>query len=115
MRGRQIASQGVDHAIVPGVAGYWVRSEQENPLPIDWAQGTELSTEALRQRVIQSIEDQRHEQMVIVHKVQAAELSSGFAPLDSTHDAYYCIVAYVADSPGEGRGNTILRYLQITR
>jgi hypothetical protein len=91
----KVASQGVHHAIVPGVAGYWVRSEQENPLPIDWAQGTELSTEALRQRVIRSIEDQRHEQMVIVHKVQAADLSSGFAPLDSTNDAYYCIVAYV--------------------
>lgn len=89
-----VVDRGFEYAIVPAVAGHWAKSEQKNPLPIDWAQGTELSTKTLRSREIQSIQNGRDRQMIIVQKVRAASLPNGFALLDE-NKPYYTIVAYV--------------------
>ncbi|OVE74966.1 hypothetical protein BVX97_05870 [bacterium E08(2017)] len=89
-----VLARGLEYAIVPAVAGHWPKAKQKNPLPIDWAQGTELSSEALRNRVIQSILDRRDQQMIIVQKVKAPSLASGFTPIDE-NDTFYFIVAYI--------------------
>jgi hypothetical protein len=91
---RQVTSQHLDYAIVPEVAAHWVGTEQRNPLPVDWAQGTELSTAALVGRVADEIEQRRDRQVVLVQKVRAATLPWGFVELKSNND-YYTVVEYV--------------------
>ena len=89
-----VVGRGFEYAIVPDVAGHWAKSEQENPLPIDWVQGTELNTETLRRRVIRSIENRRNRQMIIVQKFRASVLPKGFAKLVGDK-SYYAIVSYI--------------------
>ena len=90
----RVVAHGMRYAVIPAIAGHWVKSEQENPLPIDWAQGTELNSPGLLERVTSSIQDQRSQQMVIVQKVQAASLPSGFVELEGA-TGYYGTVDYV--------------------
>ena len=56
---KKASTNGRPYAILPEIAAYWVKAEQSNPLPIDWAKTTELSTKPLVERVIQSLEKQR--------------------------------------------------------
>lgn len=91
---RIAASNGVKYAIVPEVAAHWVKSGQRNPLPIDWAQSTELNTAALTDRALIALKQQRHQQMVIVQKVTADALPYRFVTL-KTEDPSFAVVAYV--------------------
>ncbi len=82
------ATNGLRYAIVPEVAAHWVKAAQRNPLPIDWAKTTELSTTGLLDRVIRSLEGQRPEQVVLVQKVTANSLQDGFYPLENRQRRY---------------------------
>ena len=89
-----VVKKGYKYAILPSVAGHWVKSQQRNPLPIDWAQHIELSSPELLQREIRSIEVLRSGQMVIVQKVLAENLASGSILYDDTNNQN-AIVTYV--------------------
>ncbi len=92
--GRAVArSSGTPYAIIPDLAAYWVTAPDVNPLPIDWAQSIELNDRALVDRVIDAIAQRRGALIVIVQKVDANVLASGFTPLpDSDH---YAVVRHV--------------------
>jgi len=86
---------GKAYAVIPDVAGYWARSQRTNPLPVDWAQGTELASRPLVDRVTQTLEAGRGDIAVIAQKVEASLLADGFVPLrDSDH---YAVVRFVRD------------------
>ena len=80
------------YAILPDNAGYWVKSGQTNPLPIDWVQGTELNKKVLVDRVITALSRQRGRIVVIVSKVRASTLAKGFTPLPNNTNM---VVQYV--------------------
>lgn len=86
-------TNGARYAIIPDCAGYWVKSEQSNPLPIDWAQGTELNSPALLKRVTDAIEYQRDSIFILTQKVLASRLSEEFFP--QMENKYYGVVKYV--------------------
>lgn len=88
------ATNGLPYAILPEIAAYWVKAEQSNPLPIDWAKTTELSTKPLVERVIQSLERQRSKQVVLVQKVTANALQDGFHPLEG-RGRKFAVATYV--------------------
>lgn len=83
----------MSYAIIPDLAGYWVKSTQVNPLPIDWAQGTELNQQELVDRVIRSLKNQRGDIIILVQKVNASTLAAGFVPIPDND--YFAIVRYV--------------------
>ncbi len=85
---------GKTYAIIPDCAGWWVKSQQVNPLPIDWVQGVELNKPVLISRVIQDLESLRNTNIVIVQKVEAKKLRDGFIPFD--HE--FAVVEYVRDN-----------------
>jgi hypothetical protein len=93
----EVNESGLDFAIIPSVAGYWVNSAQRNPIPIDWPQGTELNSTVLKERVYNSIIRNRNRQMVIVQKVNAGELSKGIIEIN-LNDPYYETVKYVKEN-----------------
>ncbi len=80
------------YAILPDVAAYWVKAEQENPLPAVWPQAQELSKPALMNRFIQAMEIRRGSTVFIVQKVEATELARGSVSLESSD--YYEVVRY---------------------
>jgi hypothetical protein len=84
---------GQTYAIIPDCAGCWVKSQEVNPLPIDWVQGVELNKPALISRIIQDLELLRKDNIVIVQKVQAKKLRDGFVPFDQD----FVVVQYVRD------------------
>jgi len=73
------------YAIVPDFPAWWVCSGRPNPLPIDWAQGTELASPRAMARVLESIERQRGTLVVIVQKFDARFLELGLDPLPKTY------------------------------
>lgn len=93
----KVSDQKKKYSIIPAVAGYWAKSAQENPLPIDWAQTTELNTPALLSRVTDSIENQRTQQLVIVQKFVAEHLPQAQVSIDS-QIKYYAVVHYVRNN-----------------
>jgi hypothetical protein len=86
-------ARGQPYAIIPDVAGYWVKAPQVNPLPLDWAQGVELNQPALAARVTAALERQRGSLVIIVQRVAAGALAERFAPLPT--DDFYTVVNYV--------------------
>jgi hypothetical protein len=91
----EVSSRDMKYAIVPDAPGYWVKSEQTNPLPVDWPQPVELSDQQLIDRVTRDLEAQRGEVVVIVQKVHAFYLADGFVPLDEDQ---YAVVRYVREN-----------------
>lgn len=90
---RAIAKTGGRYAILPDLAGWWPMAAEANPLPVDWAQSSELATPTLLRRVTDSIMAQRGHLTVIVQKVRAASLARGFVPLIDSD--YYATAAFV--------------------
>jgi len=80
------------YAIIPELAGYWVKSSQANPLPIDWPIEIELNNPQLISRVVDDLESLRGKTAIIVQKVKAAQLADAFFPLP---DGVYEVVQYV--------------------
>jgi hypothetical protein len=72
---------GLPCAVIPDCAAYWVRSPQPNPLPIDWAQSTELNRPELLLRVAAVLSDGREGRRILVQKVRAHTLPDAFTPL----------------------------------
>lgn len=84
---REIArSEDKRYAVIPQVAGYWMQSEQPNPLPIDWPWGIELGTPELNARVKNELDARRGEVAVIAQKTDAFTLSGKLQP--ATSDRY---------------------------
>ena len=91
----EVSSRNKAYAVIPDAPGYWVKSKQTNPLPVDWPQPVELNDQRLVDRVIRELEAQRGEVIVIVQKVQAFYLADGSVPLDEDQ---YPVVRYVRDN-----------------
>ena len=81
------------YAIIPDVAAYWVQSPQPNPFPAVWPHGEELKTPPLLNRYLRAIDARRLDTTVIVQKISAENLPSGFVPLPE--GSYYEVVRYV--------------------
>ena len=79
--------------VLPGPAAFWITAEQANPLPIDWAQGIELSQPALISRVTDSLRLHADQQVVILEKFDPAWLAYERVPIDDP--GFYGIVDYV--------------------
>jgi hypothetical protein len=84
-------SQGVTYTIIPDCAGWWVKSQQANPLLIDWPHRIELNSPVLVSQVEKELESMRQTNIVIVQKVEADTLAEGFTPLGNGN----AIVNYV--------------------
>lgn len=84
--------KGKRYAIIPQTAGWWVQSEQPNPLPIDWPWPVELGNRQLNDRVTRALAAERGKTVVIVQRVEAFDLAGGEARLDSKR---YPVVQYV--------------------
>jgi hypothetical protein len=84
---------GSTYAVIPDCAGWWVKSPQANPLPIDWVQKIELNKPELITRVIQDLVQMRNTNIVIVQKVEAKSLRDGFIPFSDD----FTVVEYVRD------------------
>jgi hypothetical protein len=82
---------GSTYAIIPDCAGWWVKSPQANPLPIDWVQKIELNKPELTARVIRDLDALRETNIVIVQKVEARFLQDGFVPFSEE----FAVVEYV--------------------
>ena len=87
-----ISERNRTYAIIPDVPGYWVQSEQTNPLLVDWPQPVELGNQYLIDRVTSDLAAKRGEVTVLVQKVHAFYLADGSVPLD---DDQYAVVQYV--------------------
>lgn len=86
------ALAGKPYAIQPDFAGWWVRADKRNPLPIDWAQWIELGSPPLRERAIRAMDAQRGQLTVIVAKYETATLARKLAPSPSSFR--YPLAAY---------------------
>lgn len=84
---------GRPYALLVDGPGWWVCAEQRNPLPVDWANNMELSTEPLRTRVTDSVLAQRGRLAVIVQKAVGLRSSVGFRPLP-TDDPFYGVAVW---------------------
>jgi hypothetical protein len=87
-----VSERNRTYAIIPDVPGYWVQSEQTNPLLVDWPQPVELGNQYLIDRVTSDLAAKRGEVTVLVQKVHAFYLAEGSVPLD---DDQYAVVQYV--------------------
>ena len=67
-------------AILPDLAGYWVKSEEVNPLLTDWSNRTELGSVALEERAIQNLVAQRGRIAIITQKVEADSVARSPIP-----------------------------------
>jgi hypothetical protein len=75
---------GETYSIVPQIPGYWVHSEQLNPLPAD-IPCTEFGSASymkLYGRLVKAVEEQRGKICFIVQKVDAGEIRDRWVPLD---------------------------------
>ncbi|MSQ84965.1 MAG: hypothetical protein EXR77_19175 [Myxococcales bacterium] len=84
---------GKIYAILPDLAGYWVKAPETNPLPIDWALSTELPNELLTNKVIDSLNAKRGSIVVLIQKVRADTIALGGALLGDS--GYSPPVTYV--------------------
>jgi hypothetical protein len=85
---------GATYTILPDCAGWWVKSQETNPISIDWPQDTELSSTESVDRVVKELESMRKSNIIIVQKFEANKLAGGFFPLGKG----YSVVNYVRDN-----------------
>lgn len=87
-------SLGKTYSIIPDYAGYWVKSQETNPLPIDWTYNAQLWNKAeLTNRIISALESRRDNNVAIVQKADAAWLAIKPHPLSDK----CAIVKYVRE------------------
>ncbi len=84
------------YAIIPDLAGWWAKSPQPNPLPIDWVLDVELNSQALVARVIDSLDSQRGNLVIIVEKHDVNSLAEGFFVLEASVE--HAVVRYVRET-----------------
>ena len=97
------------YAILPDTPGWWVKSEQRNPLPIDWAQNIELNRKCLKDRVIRSLERKRGKLTVLVQKADARLLPEGI--VSESYEGWSVPADYVMENFNKiGETNYFLMY-----
>ena len=87
-------ADGRIYAILPDNAGFWVKHSHVNPLPADWADWLlpgRFGKPSQLARIVDALEAHRGHIVVIVQKVSARSLATGFKPLEKR----YPIVDYV--------------------
>lgn len=90
-------ANGKNYAVLPDCAGYWVKVDQANPLPIDWAQGVELQKVSVYEMFLGKLEAQRGKIVIILEKTRAHTLNRGFHPIPIETN-YYKVVKYVKEN-----------------
>lgn len=83
-------------AILPDMAGYWVKADQLNPLPIDWAQAVELGKSAVYEMFLSKLEAQRGKIVIFLEKTRAETLEWGFQSFPADTE-YYKVIKYVME------------------
>ena len=68
------------YTILPDFAGYWVKSEEVNPLVTDWAIWTEVGGEALEQLALRDLASWKGKIAVIAQKVDADSVARSPVP-----------------------------------
>jgi hypothetical protein len=86
--------EGQTYALLPDCAMHWVTASQGNPLPIDWAQGTELGSPAVWDRFVSELDARRGGMIVLLQKERVHSLAKGFVPL-STGPYRHRVVGWV--------------------
>ncbi len=81
-------------AVVPECAAFWIRARQPNPLPLDWLLHLEMSRPELLERVAASLREDREGRRLLVQKIAAIPIATGFQPLHSGN-YMYPVVGYV--------------------
>lgn len=76
---------GETYSIIPDCAGWWPRSDQPNPLAMDWPQSIELKRVEMVKRLTDQLDSLRSRNIVIVQKVEADALAKGFVPLSAKY------------------------------
>lgn len=71
------------YAILPDFAGYWAVAPQPNPIPLDWPTSWEAPSPAMRERVRESLENQRGKTTFLVQKYRAEYFVNRYEPLES--------------------------------
>ena len=95
-----IASLGdMDYCVVPDTAACWVQSPHLNPLPVDWANATELNKPRLLRRELATITNHRGPLAVIVQNFDAGSLASDLCPVSAAND----VVSFVRKNLHEAR------------
>jgi len=89
-------AEGRTYAILPDCAGWWVKSPQLNPLPLDWVQEDLIPDPALLYRVIDSLDAHRSDRVVLVERIWTEKLAKDFVPLPQ--EDFYAVVNYVRAS-----------------
>jgi hypothetical protein len=84
---------GGPYAVLPDLAGHWVKATQPNPLPTDWPNWIELGRPALLARVTDRMDAERPGMTFIVQKIDAFSLGRGLVPL--ADGGRYPVTAYV--------------------
>ncbi len=87
-------ADGQPFTIIPGIAAFWVKSASGNPIPIDWAQQTELNNPQLIDRVVGTIKEKGV--VIIVESVQAESLAEGLEWF--TYYEHNAVVEYVVNN-----------------
>jgi hypothetical protein len=81
------------YAILPDCAGWWVKSPQLNPLPLDWVQEDLIPAPELLDRVIDSLDAHRSDRVVLVERFKPENLVQGLDSLP--YDDFYAVASYV--------------------
>ena len=83
---RAVADFGGEHyALIPDFPGWWAVARASNPLPLDWFYPVEMPTTDIRNRAVAALDAGRGRFRLIVQKVRADSLASGFAPLSDEY------------------------------
>ena len=73
---------GRPYALLSDFSAHWVRARQRNPLPLEWPQQTELTTDpALQTRFFQSMRNLPPGSVIIAQKYLAMAHPAGFVPI----------------------------------
>lgn len=89
LRGR-LAADRRPHAILTDFSAAWIRSPARNPLPVEWAQETELAFHpALFRRVFHALRDLPPETVIVVQKHLVADLGAHRTPVPAGSPFYF--------------------------
>jgi len=98
------ATGGRTYAIVESFQGYWVKSPQPNPLPIDLTINPELPTQVFVDRVVNYLNSNRGQIIVIVPKASSVQTSQGLFAMST-----------LEYSNGWVRSDLMYRYSEVAR
>jgi hypothetical protein len=70
-------AHGRTYALIPNFPGWWAKSTQQNPLPVDWLYWQELPRPELAKRVVDAVAAQRGRIVVIAEKANLGGLVPG--------------------------------------